>query len=131
MKDISTLLYENDVLIAVVGANDNPGKYGYAIYRDLKRKGYRLVPVNPGRSTVDGDPAYASLADIPEKPGLVNIVTPPAVTIRILEECRRLGIDNVWLQPGSEDATVMEFLESSGLNYLANACIMVKSRVKS
>ncbi len=128
MKDIVALLKEEGIVIAVVGANDHPGKYGHTIYRDLKRKGYRVVPVNPNRPTVDGDPAYASLADLPEKPGMVNIVTPPNITITVLAQCEKLGLPNVWLQPGSEDDAVMAFLEGSQLNHLANACIMVESK---
>ena len=57
-----------DPLIAIVGATDSPGKYGGIIYRDMKAKGYRVVGVNPGRSTVDGDKTYPTLADLPEKP---------------------------------------------------------------
>ncbi|NIQ54637.1 MAG: CoA-binding protein, partial [Gemmatimonadetes bacterium] len=51
--------------MAVVGATDSPDKYGGIIYRDLKRRGFRVFAVNPGRETVDGDPAYAGLADLP------------------------------------------------------------------
>lgn len=56
-KDIASLLGEEGTTVAVVGATDNPAKYGYVIYRDLKRKGYRVFPVNPGRAAVDSDPA--------------------------------------------------------------------------
>ena len=62
--------------VAVVGATDNSGKYGYVIYRDLKRKGYTIYPVNSNRSEIDGDKAYSRLAEIPEKPTIVNIVVP-------------------------------------------------------
>jgi len=40
MKDLSELLAETGTSVAVVGATDNPAKYGYVIYRDLKRKGF-------------------------------------------------------------------------------------------
>ena len=36
-----------DTCIAVAGATDNPGKFGHAIYRDLKRKGYQVYPIKP------------------------------------------------------------------------------------
>ncbi len=39
MDPITTLLSEGDPAIAVVGATDNPTKYGSIIYRDLKAKG--------------------------------------------------------------------------------------------
>lgn len=113
--------------IAVVGATDDARKLGAAIYRDLKRKGYRAYPVNPGRATVDGDPAYAKLRDLPEPPDLVNLVVPPAAALAVLRECLALGLMRVWLQPGAEDAETLAFLDAHGFDYLARACIMVKS----
>ncbi len=130
MQDILQLLDEPDATIALVGATDNPSKYGHTIYHDLKRKGYTVVPVNPGRATVDGDKAYATLADIPEPPTIVNFVIPPRFTLHVLEQALELGLMNVWLQPGAESPQVMEFIQENGFNYLANACIMVQSRLR-
>ena len=58
MTDITRLLDQPDTTIAIVGATDNPSKYGHVIYRDLKQKGFPVYPVNPNRSTVDGDKAF-------------------------------------------------------------------------
>ena len=129
MTDIATLLSEPDTTVAVVGATDNPMKYGYVIYRDLKRKGYTVFPVNPNRDRVDGDKAYSKLEELPEKPTIVNIVVPPNVTTGILRQCLEQGLDNIWLQPGAESPESLAFLQENGLNYLANACIMIESRV--
>jgi uncharacterized protein len=128
MKDIASLLDEPDTTVAVVGATDNSSKYGYVIYRDLKRKGIRVYPVNPHRATVDGDRAYPSLRELPAKPTIVNVVVPPSVTAAVIEDCLELELLNVWLQPGAESPEALTFLQEHGFNYLANACIMVLSR---
>ena len=130
MDTISTLLNEGNPVIAIVGATDNPAKYGNRIYRDLKGKGYRVYPVNPTRDTIDGDPAYADLADLPETPDIVNYVVPPPRTLRLLKRAKELGLMRVWVQPGAESADVMAYLNDNGFDYLANACIMVRSRVQ-
>ena len=130
METISTLLDEGDPVIAIVGATDNPAKYGNRIYRDLKGKGYRVYPVNPTRDTIDGDTAYADLADLPETPDIVNYVVPPPRTLRLLKRAKELGLMRVWVQPGAENADVMAYLNDHGFDYLANACIMVRSRVR-
>ena len=70
MKDIIELLDKPGATVAIVGATDNPSKYGSVIYRDLKLKGFTVYSVNPNRSTVDGDPAFKRLEDIPEPPTL-------------------------------------------------------------
>jgi predicted CoA-binding protein len=125
------LLYESDPVIAVVGATDNLNKYGAIIYRDLKAKGYRVLPVNPTRDTVDGDIAYPDLGSLPETPDIVNIVIPPQRTLRVLDKAEELGIENIWIQPGAEDQAVMDRLQSGPFQYLANACIMVRARAKT
>ncbi|MDA2931046.1 CoA-binding protein [Acidobacteria bacterium AH-259-O06] len=131
MKDITKLLDEPESTIAIVGATDNPSKYGYVVYRDLKRKGFTVYPVNPNRSSVDGDKTFKRLGDIPEQPTIVNVVVPPEVTSNILQQCLDLGLMNVWLQPGAESPENMSFLQRHDFNYLANACIMVQSRLKT
>ncbi len=127
--DIATLLNKPETTVAVVGATDDAMKYGSVIYRDLKRKGYTVFPVNPNRTEVDGDKAYPSLDELPESPTIVNIVVPPTATIRVLKKSLELGLKNVWLQPGAESPESLAFLQEHGFNYLANACIMVESRL--
>lgn len=129
-ENLLKLLDDPHTVIAVVGASDNPQKFGYRIYRDLKRKGYKVYPVNPNRATVDGDHAYPELVDLPERPQLVNLVVPPDTVLAVLHECLALGLTRMWLQPGAESPEVLEFLEAHGFAYLAGACIMVESRAK-
>lgn len=131
MNDVAELLHADDAVVAVVGATDNPGKYGSVIYRDLKRKGFDVYAVNPNRPTVDGDPAYPNLASLPATPTVVNFVVPPHQTLAVLEEAKRLGIDTVWVQPGAESPAVLRYLQEEDFNYLANACIMVRTRLKT
>jgi predicted CoA-binding protein len=127
---VSTRLDLPDPLIAVVGATDNPAKYGNRIYLDLKSKGYRVVAVNPGRSTVDGDPAFRSLADLPEEPDIVNVVVPPVRTMRVLEDAAAIDDVAVWFQPGAADHAVRERVRELGIPALIDACIMVQARAR-
>jgi predicted CoA-binding protein len=131
MDTISTLLNEGNPVVAIVGASDNPSKYGNRIYRDLKAKGFTVYPVNPTQPTIDGDPAYADLDDLPEAPDIVDFVVPPPRTLRLLARAKELGLMRVWIQPGAESEAVIDYLDENGFDYLANACIMVHSRVES
>jgi predicted CoA-binding protein len=128
MTDFTPLLAEPDTSIAVVGATDSPGKYGGIIYRDLKGRGFRVFAVNPSRDTVDGDPAYAGLADLPEAPTIIDVVVPPAAGRRMLDEAERLGYRRIWFQPGAETPGLVEEALARGFEVLADACIMVRAR---
>ena len=61
MKDTTQLLEAPNVTIAIVGAMDNHSKYGSVIYRDSNLTGFRVFPVNPNRSSIDGDKALNRL----------------------------------------------------------------------
>ena len=39
----------------------------------------------------------------------MSIITPPKVTRKVLEEAKKIGIENVWLQPGTFDDEVLEY----------------------
>ncbi len=119
-----------DPLIAVVGATDHAAKYGSIIYRDLKAKGYRVVPVNPLRDIVDGDQCYRRLSDLPEIPDIVNIVVPPVRTMRVVEQAAAIGDVAVWIQPGAADTSVRARVDELGMPALIDACIMIQSRVR-
>ena len=127
MTDLSPLLSEPGVTIAVIGATDHRAKYGGIIYRDLNRKGYRVFAVNPYRETVDGDPCWKTVLDLPEPPTIADFVIPARRGLDVLEECEQAGIRNIWLQPGAESAEIIERLESGPFDWLAHACIMVRA----
>lgn len=128
MTAFEELLASPTTTIAVVGATDNPLKFGGKIYRDLKRKGFRVFAVNLTRDTVDGDPAYATLADLPEAPDIIDVVVPPDVGIGIARQANDLGYKRIWYQPGSESAVIIDYLDAHEFEYLAGPCIMVHTR---
>jgi predicted CoA-binding protein len=125
VDDLVALLDRPGTVVAVVGATDHPAKYGSIIYRDLRAKGVAVRAVNPYRDQVAGDPCWRTLSDLPEPPTIVNIVVPPARTLGVLEECTRLGLKRVWIQPGAADEAVAAYLEEHDLDALVDACIMI------
>lgn len=113
-------------VFAVVGASQNPAKYGYMIYRTLKEAGYRVYPVNPTADKIDGDVAYPNLDTLPEVPECVVTVVPPSVTERVAREAGRLGVRYIWMQPGSESDAAVNAAHASGLRAVyGGPCIMV------
>ena len=128
MTDLTPLLLEPGATIAVIGATDRPGKYGGIIYRDLKRKGFAVYAVNPYRDTVDGDPCWKSVKDLPVVPDIVDVVVPASRGLEVLDECEEAGALNIWVQPGAESRELLARLDSGPFTWLADACIMVRAR---
>jgi succinyl-CoA synthetase alpha subunit len=87
----------NPSTIAVVGASNSLGKWGFVMPMSVIGGDYRgrLFMVNPNEREVLGMPAYASLSDIDEELDLV-IVTIPARKVRpVLEEAASRGVRNM------------------------------------
>lgn len=124
MTDLNQVVNDRDTSFAVVGASDNPDKYGNRIYRNLKGKGFRVFAVNPGIEKVDGDTAYASLLDLPETPTVAVLVVPSKVGLRVLEEASSMGVDKIWVQPGAFSDDLGKALDKGGFDYMAGACVM-------
>ncbi len=129
MTDLTPLLAEPGTTIAVIGATDHPRKYGGIIYRDLKAKGFRVFAVNPYRDTVDGDPCWHSVKDLPETPTIANFVVPSKRGLDVLAECAEAGIENIWVQPGAFSSDMRAALQEGPFTWIADSCIMVRARV--
>jgi len=110
---------------AVVGATDNPEKYGNQIFKNLKSRGYEVYPVNPKLKELDGVKCYPSLADIPVKVDVVDFVVPPEVTEAIIKDCRQLELNRIWLQPGSESEAAIDYCRENNMKVVHDVCVML------
>jgi len=126
MNDLIKRFLDKKNVFAVVGASRNTEKYGFKIYQSLKEAGYTVYPVNPNNQEIDGDKCFPSLRDLPVKPDVVNLVVPPEITEKIVEECLNVGVKNVWMQPGSESQKALDFCSKSGIKVLNGVCVMVE-----
>ena len=118
----------NQRRFAVVGSFRNPGKYAYQILVNLKNKGYRVYPVNPGLKEVEGLKCYASVKDIPAAVDVVDIVTPPKITREILTQCKQKKISRIWLQPGAESQEAIRFCRENSMQVIYGLCLMLEDK---
>ena len=104
---------------AVVGASSNPAKYGHKIFAWYKAHALPVTPINPGSATINAlgedHAAVANLSALANpKETAISIITPPAVTLKTLQEAKDLGVPAVWMQPGSFDSEVIKFAREEG-----------------
>lgn len=86
-------------VFAVAGSFKDESKYAFQIFRRLKSIGKKVYPVNKTIKEVEGEKAYKSIKEIPDKVEVVNLVTPPEISLKIAKECKELGIKFIWAQP--------------------------------
>jgi len=118
-------LKDKNKSIALVGASNDPNKYGNKILLNLKSKGFNVIPVNTKEEEIDGSTAFKSVSDIKECPSIINFVVPPSVGMKITKDLVEKGYDNFWYQPGAESEEISNYLESKKKNYIDDQCIMV------
>ncbi|MCF8404841.1 MAG: CoA-binding protein [Bacteroidales bacterium] len=111
--------------IAVAGVSRKKQKFGNAIYKELKNKGYTLYPINPHMDEYDGTPCYHSIDDLPEEVSGIVINTKNEVTLKLLEQARSKGIKHIWLQQGCANKDSLAAIESNGSNIISKQCIMM------
>jgi predicted CoA-binding protein len=110
--------------VAVVGASANRRKFGNKAVRAFAAQGYRVIPVNPHESVIEGLPVAKSVTAISGPIDMVSIYLPPARTLTVLDDIAEKEVGEVWLNPGSDDVTVVSRARALGLN-VVQACSIV------
>jgi hypothetical protein len=111
--------------IAVVGVSRKKTKFGNAIYRELKQKGYNVIPVNPNMKFFEGDNCYPDLISVPVQVDAVVINVPPMQTEKVVREANEAGIKKVWLQQGSQSDEAINYCEENEIDFVSNECILM------
>lgn len=113
--------------ITVVGASDEKGNFGGAVYRALKAHGHDVVAVNPNAQHVGGDPCYPSLASVPGPLGGVLVMVNGADAVGVVRQCLASQVHHVWLfkglgGPGAVSDEAVELCRAAHVNVVEGAC---------
>jgi predicted CoA-binding protein len=114
--------------IAVIGLSENPGKPSHYVSEYMQKHGYKIYPVNPSIEKVLGEKSYASLAELPVKPDVVNVFRVPSLIPAIVDEMLGLGLKDIWVQQGIVNLEAAERAEAGGIHVVMDRCIMVEHR---
>ena len=124
---LDTLKNKNN-LIALVGASNNPKKYGNKILLDLISKGYNVAPINNQEEMISGIKSYKNVMDLEISPSIINFVVPPKIGFEITKELVENNYDNFWYQPGAESKEISDYLISKHKIFIDDLCIMVETK---
>jgi predicted CoA-binding protein len=127
MEDIRVLLRRLRV-IAVLGFSPRPTRPSNNLSRQMQRFGLRIIPIRPGISEGLGEPAYASLSDMPAalraQVDLVNVFRDSRYVPDIVEESLALGMKALWLQEGVWHAEAGQRARDGGMQVIMDRCLM-------
>ncbi len=128
----------NSKTIAIVGLSKDPNKDSYSVAEYLKRRGYRIIPVNPTATEILGERAYPSLLDIPAEIArsieIIDIFRPSDQIEPIVDQALKLkdmykaNPAAIWMQLGIENPAAAKKARRAGLSVVENMCIAVEHR---
>jgi len=126
--EITRLLHAAHI-VAVVGLSPDRTRPSHGVARALQRFGYRIIPVNPAVESVLGEPAVATLGQLPEVLGadeqvdIVDVFRRPEHVAAIVADCIRLHIPALWLQVGVVDQVAAERAVQAGIFTVMDRCL--------
>ncbi len=112
--------------IAVAGVSRKKQKFGNAIYTELDKRGFEVLPVNPNMDEFQGRRCFHSLSDLPSDVTALVINTSNDTSLQLLREAREKGVRHVWLQQGSLNKESLKTLDDDPeMNVITRQCILM------
>jgi predicted CoA-binding protein len=111
--------------LAFVGLSRSGKAFSNNAFRELKAKGYKLLPINPGADAIDGERCYSSFAALPEPVDGALVMVPPEHAERVVREAAAAGVRRVWLQQGADSPQAIRFCTEAGLDVVHGRCILM------
>ena len=109
--------------IAVVGWSPKPDRPSHRVAAFLKRRGYRVIPVNPGQAgqSALGETVVATLAEAGPV-DMVDIFRRSEEAGAAADEAVRLGAKVIWMQLGVVDEAAASRARAAGVQVVMNRC---------
>lgn len=112
--------------IAVVGWSPKPERASHGVAAFLKRKGYRVIPVNPGQAGQEalGEVVRASLAEIGGGVDMVDIFRRSEEAGAVVDEALAVlpGLKAIWMQLGVVDEAAASRARAAGVDVVMDRC---------
>ena len=109
-----------------VGLSSNELRASHFVGYYLKRHGYGIVPVNPRGTSILGCECYASLADIADPVGVVDVFRASDAVPEIARQAVAIRARYLWLQYGVISEEGIEIARKGGLDIVVDRCLKVE-----
>jgi len=107
------------------GASSKKKKFGNYVLSSLTKKNYNVFLMHRSANFIDGQKAFSSFEEMPEKPEGAILVIPPAETERVIDDIIAAGIKNIWFQLGSVSEKAVRYCALNGINIISDECILM------
>ncbi len=125
--DVIARILTQTRVIALVGWSPKPDRPSHGVANYLARRGYRVIPVNPGQggqTSPWGERVRASLSDIEVPVDMVDIFRASDAVGAVVDEAIALlcGPRAIWMQLGVINEQAAATARAAGLDVVMNRC---------
>ncbi|MFC1502700.1 CoA-binding protein [bacterium] len=112
--------------IAIVGASRDKKKYGGGVLKELLRREYDAIPINPHAGTIQEKKSYKRLQDVPGGVKAAIAVVPPEAQEQVVLDAAEAGIKTLWLHEhvmkGVSNPRAIYLCEEKGMDCIVGFC---------
>jgi len=112
--------------IAVVGVSSNPDRPSNEVALYLQEHGFTVYMVNPRETEVLGQPAYASVRDLPEPVDIVDIFRRSPDVPPVVDDAIAAGAKAVWMQLDIVHEEAAALAREAGLEVVMDRCTKIE-----
>ena len=119
--------------MAIIGCSAEPYRTSYGIARQMQRKGYKIIPVNPNYQLVLGEKCYEAMSSIPKETriDIVVIFRNKIYTEQMVEAVVKWAEmaeqkPVIWTQLDVSSPGAEMLAKENNLPYVKNYCIAVE-----
>ncbi len=113
--------------VAVVGMSPRPARHSHDVASWLiVNTTWTVWFVNPNESEILGRPCYASLADLPEPPDMVNVFRNRGELGSVADDAIAVGARSLWFQLDLVDHDAAGRASAAGLDVVQDMCLKVE-----
>jgi predicted CoA-binding protein len=124
MKSDYSKFFDNKK-VALAGISRNPGKFGNAVFKELRQKGFEVYPLHKEIDTFEGVQCYRRVGEIPAEVESLIIAVRPDEAAKIVEDTRNSPIKRIWFQQGSNFTKVVETARGMGRETFSKKCVLM------
>ena len=112
--------------IAMIGVSRDPKHFSVILFEELCRRGYDVIPVNPNAPSINGHRCVARVQDIHPPVTAALLMTSPAATDAVVQDCHAAGITQIWMYraagKGAVTPDAVAYCHAKGIDVIPGQC---------
>ena len=124
-------IVRNAKVVAVVGMKDgvDPHAPAYSVPVILRARGLKIIPVNPKFDSILGEKVYATVADLPVRPDILDVFRRSEAIEALADEVLAMPPERrpevFWMQSGIRNEAAAAKLAAAGIRVVQDHCLGV------